>query len=394
MKIGVPKETAEGERRVALVPDVVKALTAKQIEVAVEPGAGQGAAHSDDEYTAAGAKIGDDAWGADVILKVDPPTDEEVGRLRQGQVLIGFLQPLTNPELARSLAEKVVTSFAMESIPRITRAQSMDALSSQANLGGYMSVLIAARESGKLFPMMTTAAGTIPPSKVLVLGAGVAGLQAIATAKRLGGVVTGFDVRSVVKEQVKSLGGRFLEVEAVKDAEGEGGYARPLTDEENERLREELAEAAKRQDVIITTAQIPGRPAPLLITADAVRGMQPGSVIVDLAAETGGNCELSEPGKTVVENGVKIIGPVNLPSEMAPNASSLYAKNLQNLVELMVDDEGNLELDMDDEVIAGACLTKDGEIVNERAKEAAGAASGAGVMQGSSGREAEEEPPQ
>jgi H+-translocating NAD(P) transhydrogenase subunit alpha len=378
MKIGVPKETAEGERRVALVPDVVKAITAKEIEVAVEPGAGEGAGHSDQEYTDADAKVGDDVWGTDILLKVRPPSADEVSRLKQGQVVIGFLEPLTNPDLARSLAEAGVTSFAMESIPRITRAQSMDALSSQANLGGYMAVLIAARESGKLFPMMTTAAGTIPPAKVLVLGAGVAGLQAIATAKRLGAVATGFDVRSVVKEQVQSLGGRFLEVEAVKDAEGEGGYARPLTDEENERLRGELAEAAKRQDVIITTAQIPGRTAPLLITADAVRGMEPGSVIVDLAAETGGNCELSKPGETVEENGVKIIGPVNLPSEMAPNASALYAKNLQNLVELMIDDEGNLRLDMNDEVVAGACLTNDGEIVNERAKEAAGAASGAG----------------
>ena len=377
MKIGVPKETAEGERRVALVPDVVKALTAKEIEVAVEAGAGEGASHSDEEYTEAGAKVGD-VWDAEVVLKVTPPTSDEVGRLKQGQVLIGFLQPLTNAELARSLADSGVTSFAMESIPRITRAQSMDALSSQANLGGYMSVLIAARESGKLFPMMTTAAGTIPPAKVLVLGAGVAGLQAIATAKRLGSVVTGFDVRSVVKEQIQSLGGRFLEVEAVKDAEGEGGYARPLTDEENERLRDELAEAAKRQDVIITTAQIPGRPAPLLITGDAVKGMQPGSVIVDLAAETGGNVEGSKPGETVEVEGVKIIGPANLPSQMAANASSLYAKNLQNLVELMIDDEGNLKIDMEDEVVAGACLTKDGEIVNERAKEAVTRASSAG----------------
>ena len=370
MKIGVPQETAQGERRVALVPDVVKALTAKGIEVVVEPGAGEGASHGDDEYTDAGAKVGDDAWGADVVLKVTPPTAEEVGRLKQGQVLIGFLEPLTNPNLAKSLADAGVTSFAMEAIPRITRAQSMDALSSQANLGGYMSVLIAARESGKLFPMMTTAAGTIPPAKVLVLGAGVAGLQAIATAKRLGGVVTGFDVRSVVKEQVQSLGGRFLEVEAVKDAEGEGGYARPLNDEENERLRKELGEAAKRQDVIITTAQIPGRPAPRLITAEAIKGMQPGSVIIDLAAETGGNVEGSKPGETVEQHGVKIIGPANLPSQMAGNASALYAKNLQNLVELLIDDEGNLKVDTEDEVIAGALLTKDGEIVNERAKEA------------------------
>ena len=371
MKIGVPKETAEGERRVALVPDVVKALIAKEIEVAVEPGAGEGASHPDAEYKEAGATLDGDVWGADVVLKVNPPTADERERLKQGQVLIGFLEPLTNPELARSLAAKGVTSFAMESIPRITRAQSMDALSSQANLGGYMSVLIAARESGSLFPMMTTAAGTVPPAKVLVLGAGVAGLQAIATAKRLGAVVTGFDVRSVVKEQVQSLGGRFLEVEAVKDAEGEGGYARPLTDEENERLRGELAEAAKRQDVIITTAQIPGRPAPLLITADAVRGMAPGSVIVDLAAETGGNVEGSKPGETVVENGVKVIGPANLPSEMARNASALYAKNLQNLLELIVED-ARLNLNFEDEIVAGACLTNNGEIVNERAKEAAG----------------------
>jgi NAD(P) transhydrogenase subunit alpha len=371
MKIGVPKETAEGERRVALVPDVVKALTAKEIEVEVESGAGQGSSHPDSEYGEAGASVDGDVWGADIVLKVTPPTPDEVGRLRSGQVLIGFLEPLTNPALAKSLADTGVTSFAMEAIPRITRAQSMDALSSQANLGGYMSVLIAARESGSLFPMMTTAAGTVPPAKVLVLGAGVAGLQAIATAKRLGAVVTGFDVRSVVKEQVQSLGGRFLEVEAVKDAEGEGGYARPLTDEENERLRGELAEAAKRQDVIITTAQIPGRPAPLLITADAVREMAPGSVIVDLAAETGGNVEGSKPGETVEANGVKIIGPANLPSEMAGDASALYAKNLQNLLELLVTEEGELKIDTDDEVVAGACLTRGGEIVNERAKEAA-----------------------
>jgi H+-translocating NAD(P) transhydrogenase subunit alpha len=371
MRIGVPNETAEGERRVALVPDVVKTLTAKEVEVEVESGAGAGASHPDSEYTDAGAKVDGDVWGADIVLKVTPPTDEEVGRLKQGQVLIGFLEPLTNPALARSLAENGVTSFAMEAIPRITRAQSMDALSSQANLGGYMSVLIAARESGRLFPMMTTAAGTVPPAKVLVLGAGVAGLQAIATAKRLGAVVTGFDVRSVVKEQIESLGGRFLEVEAVKDAEGEGGYARPLTDEENEKLRGELAEAAKRQDVIITTAQIPGRPAPLLITADAVKSMDPGSVIIDLAAETGGNCELSEPGRTVEENGVKVIGPANLPSQMARDASALYAKNLQNLVDLLITDEGDLNVDTDDEVVAGCCLTKGGEIVNERAREAA-----------------------
>jgi NAD(P) transhydrogenase subunit alpha len=372
MRIGVPKETAGGERRVALVPEVVSALTAKELEVAVEPGAGEAAAHPDAEYADAGATVDGDPWGSDIVLKVSAPTDAEVERLKRGQVLIGFLQPLTNAALAKALAERGVTSFAMEAIPRITRAQSMDALSSQANLGGYMSVLIAARESGLLFPMMTTAAGTVPPAKVLVLGAGVAGLQAIATAKRLGAVVTGFDVRSVVKEQIASLGGRFLEVEAVKDAEGEGGYARPLSDEENERLRGELAEAAGRQDIIISTAAIPGRPAPLLITAEAVRGMKPGSTIVDLAAETGGNCELTKPGETVVEGGVKVIGTVNLPSEMPGNASALYAKNLQNLLELMIGEDGRLSLDVADEVIAGACLTHEGEIKNERAREAAG----------------------
>src|SRR5262249_32316064 len=324
------------------------ALTAKGIEITVEPGAGEGASHPDSEYTDAGAKLGGDVWGADVVLKVTAPTEEEVARLKRGQILIGFLEPLTNPALAKALADKGVTSFAVEAIPRITRAQSMDALSSQANLGGYMSVLIAARESGKLFPMMTTAAGTIPPAKVLVLGAGVAGLQAIATAKRLGGGVTGFDIRSVVQEPIAALGGRFREVEAVKDAEGEGGYARPLTEEENEKLRGELAEAAKRQDVIITTAQIPGRPAPLLITGQAIKNMAPGSVIVDLAAETGGNVEGSKPGEIVLDDGVKIVGPANLPSQMAGNASALYAKNLQNLVELMIDDEGNLKIDTED----------------------------------------------
>ncbi|CAN5525183.1 Re/Si-specific NAD(P)(+) transhydrogenase subunit alpha [soil metagenome] len=297
MKIGVPKETAERERRVALVPDVIKTLTAKDgIDVVVEAGAGESASYTDEAYKEAGAEVGGDPWGADVVLRVAPPTDDEVSKLDKGQVLIGFLQPLTNGALAKSLASGGVTSFAMEAIPRITRAQSMDALSSQANLGGYMSVLIAARESGQLFPMMTTAAGTVAPAKVLVLGAGVAGLQAIATAKRLGGVVTGFDVRSVVKEQVESLGGRFLEVEAVKDAEDEGGYARPLTDEENEKLRGELATAAGRQDVIISTAQIPGRDAPLLITEEAVKGMKPGSVIVDMAAGSGGNAAGTKAG--------------------------------------------------------------------------------------------------
>jgi H+-translocating NAD(P) transhydrogenase subunit alpha len=375
VEVGVPKESAEGERRVALIPDAVRALTGKELEVAVESGAGEGARHPDAEYAEAGAGVVsvEDAWGADVVVKVAPPSREEIGRLRRGQVLIGHLAPLTSGETNRDLADAGVTSLAMEAIPRITRAQAMDALSSQANVAGYAAALLAAREAGRFFPMMTTAAGTVAPARVLVLGAGVAGLQAIATAKRLGAVVTGFDIRRAAWEQIASLGGRPLELDFIPDAEAAGGYARPLTDQENEKVREALAETAARQDVIITTALVPGRPAPLLITADAVRGMSPGSVIVDLAGESGGNCELSEAGKTVVEDGVKVIAPLNLPSEMATHASQLYSKNVESLLELLIDDEGGLRLDFDDEIVAGACITHDGEIVNERAREAAGA---------------------
>jgi NAD(P) transhydrogenase subunit alpha len=378
MRVGVPKETAPGERRVALVPDGARGLAAKEIEVVVERGAGEAAGHLDADYEEAGAKPGsaDDAWGADVVVRVAVPTSDDIGKLRSGQVLIGFLAPLTSGETNKALADAGITSLAMEAIPRITRAQSMDALSSQANVAGYAGALLAARESGRFFPMMTTAAGTVAPAKVLVLGAGVAGLQAIATAKRLGAVVTGFDIRRAAWEQIASLGGRPLELDFIPDAEAEGGYARPLTDEENQQVREALAENAKRQDVIITTAQIPGRPAPTLITADAALGMHPGSVIVDLAAESGGNCELTKAGETVEENGVKVIGPSNLASEMPAPSSQLYSKNVENLLGLLADDEGGLRLDFDDEVIAGACITHEGEIRNERAREAAGVASG------------------
>ena len=374
MRVGVPKESREGERRVALIPDVVQSLTGGDIEVAVESGAGESAGHPDSEYSDAGASVGsaDDAWGADVVVKVALPTIEEIGRLRSGQVLIGHLAPLTSGETTKALADAGVTSFAMEAIPRITRAQAMDALSSQANVAGYAATLLAATEVGRFFPMMTTAAGTVAPARVLVLGAGVAGLQAIATAKRLGAVVSGFDIRRAAWEQIASLGGRPLELGVIPDAEAEGGYARPLTDEENEKVREALAEAAARQDVIITTALVPGRKAPLLITAEAVRNMQPGSVIIDLAGESGGNCELSKAGETVIENGVKIIAPLHLPSEMATHASQLYAKNVENLLKLLVSEEGALNIDFDDEVVAGACLTHEGEIKNERAREAAG----------------------
>jgi NAD(P) transhydrogenase subunit alpha len=374
MKVGVPKETVEGERRVAVTPDVAKSLAAKEIEVAIESGAGEGSGHPDSEYGEAGASAGaaEDAWGAEVVAKVAVPSIDEIGKLGSGQVLIGHLAPLTSGETNRALAEAGVTSFAMEAIPRITRAQSMDALSSQANVAGYAATLLAAREAGRFFPMMTTAAGTVAPAKVLVLGAGVAGLQAIATAKRLGAVVTGFDIRRAAWEQISSLGGRPLELDFIPDAEDEGGYARPLTEEENEKVREALAENAKRQDVIITTAQIPGRPAPTLITAEAVHNMHPGAVIVDLAADSGGNTELTKAGETVVEGGVKVIGPKNLPSEMATHASQLYAKNIENFLGLIVGEDGSLALNFDDEVVAGACITHEGQIRNERAREVAG----------------------
>jgi proton-translocating NAD(P)+ transhydrogenase subunit alpha len=370
MKIGVPKETAEGERRVALVPDVVKSLAAhEKVDVVVEKAAGEAAGHPDSQYEEAGAEVveGEVTWGADVVLRVAAPSAAEIGHLKSGQVMIGHLSPWTAAETNKALAQAGVTSFAMEAIPRTTRAQAMDALSSQAAAAGYAATLIGARESGRFFGMMTTAAGTVPPAKVLVLGAGVAGLQAVATAKRLGAIVTGFDIRRAAWEQIASLGGRPLELDFIPDAEGEGGYARPLTDEENAQVRDALGENAARQDLIITTAAIPGRPAPLLITAEAARSMQPGSVIVDLAAETGGNCELTKPGETVIENGVKVIGPRNLASEMPAPASQLYAKNLENLLGLIVGEEGELNLDFEDDIVAAACITHGGAIKNERA---------------------------
>src|SRR3954469_10186712 len=373
MKISVPKETAERERRVALVPEVVQRLIGDDVEVAVESGAGAGARHSDEAYTEAGASVGD-GWSGEVVAKVAAPSPEEIGRLRQGQVLVGFLQPLTNADTVRALADAGVTSFAMEAIPRITRAQSMDALSSQATVGGYLAALMAAQELPRFFPMLTTAAGTIRPAKVLVLGAGVAGLQAIATSRRLGASVQAFDVRSAVKEQIESLGARFLELDmGLEDAEDASGYARQLTEEEQQKQRELLADEMAGMDVVISTAAVPGRKAPILVIEDAVKRMKPGSVVVDLAAETGGNCELTEPGQTVVKHDVTIAGPLNLPSQMPDHASQLYARNVQSLLGLMVGEGGALELDFEDEIIAGACITRDGEIVHEGARNAAGA---------------------
>ena len=376
MQIGVPRESAEGERRVALVPEVVGKLKAEGLDVVVERGAGAGALIPDEQYEQAEARMVDDAgavYESDVVVKVAPPSAEEVQRLHSDGVLIGFLAPLTAGETIRAIAQTGATSFAMESVPRISRAQSMDALSSQANIAGYRGALIGAQELGRFYPMLMTAAGTIRPATVLVLGAGVAGLQAIATARRLGAVVQGFDVRAAVKEQVESLGAKFLEFDLGGDLEGTGGYAKELTPEQQAKQQELMAEAIGKTDVVITTAAVPGRRAPILVTEEAVKLMKPGSVIVDLAAETGGNCELSEPGETVIRHDVKILAPLNVPSTLAEHASQLYARNIQSLLGLMIV-EGELKLDFEDEVIAGACITRGGEIVNEGAKAAAGAA--------------------
>ena len=372
MRIGVPIETAPGERRVALVPDIVRKLAAAGHEVVVEPGAGAGAGIPDADYEQAGATLGTNAWDAEAVVKVAPPSAEETQRLGGHSVLIGFLAPLTNVDGLQAIAATGATAFAMEAIPRISRAQSMDALSSQATVSGYLAVILAAEHMPRFFPMLMTAAGTIPPAQVLVLGAGVAGLQAIATARRLGAVVTAFDVRSAVKEQIQSLGARFFEVEGLGDAEGTGGYARELTPDEQKIQRQALTVQMGKSDVIVTTALVPGRPAPKLISAEAVAGMKPGSVVVDLAAEAGGNCELTRPGETyTTDNGVIIAGPLNLPSRMAEHASSLYARNVLSLLELMTGEGGALKLDFEDEVIAGACIARDGEIVHEGARKAA-----------------------
>jgi NAD(P) transhydrogenase subunit alpha len=372
----VPKETAAGERRVALVPEVIGKLTKAGHEVLVERGAGEAALIPDGAFEEAGARLvgAGEAFGADVLVKVAAPSDDEVAKLGKDTILIGFLAPLTNGAGISAIAKTGVTSFAMEAIPRISRAQSMDALSSQANIAGYRAALIGAMELGRYYPMLMTAAGTIRPATVLVLGAGVAGLQAIATARRLGAVVQGFDVRAAVKEQVESLGAKFLEFDLGGDMEGRGGYAKELTAEQQARQQELMAEAIGKVDVVITTALVPGRKAPILVTAKAVELMKPGSVVVDLAGEQGGNCELSQPGETVVEHDVKILAPLNLPSTLAEHASALYARNIEALLKLMTSEEGELSLDFEDEVIKGACITREGEIVNEGAKAAAGSA--------------------
>ncbi|GAA3421931.1 Re/Si-specific NAD(P)(+) transhydrogenase subunit alpha [Rhodococcus aetherivorans] len=358
--VGVVRETNDGERRVALVPMIVPSLIKKGLDVVVESGAGLGALIPDEAYVEAGARIGD-AWSADVVLKVAPPSDAEVARMRSGQALIGFLAPRNAQNQIGALAAAGVQAFAVESIPRISRAQVMDALSSQANVAGYKSVLVAASESTRFFPMLTTAAGTVKPATVLVLGVGVAGLQALATAKRLGGRATGYDVRPEVADQVRSVGAQWLDLGI--DAAGEGGYARELTADERAQQQAALEEAIKGFDVVITTALVPGRPAPRLVTAAAVEGMKPGSVVVDLAGETGGNCELTEPGRTVVKHGVTICSPLNLPATMPEHASQLYSKNVVALLELMLDESGALAPDFSDEILDGACVTRSKENV-------------------------------
>jgi len=350
--IGVPRESADGERRVALVPDTVRRLRAAGVEIVVEPGAGAAALIPDELYAAAGAHLSEDAWRCDVVVKVAPPAPEEIARLREGTILIGFLPA---PETVDALAAKGVMAFAMEAIPRISRAQAMDALSSQSTLAGYKAVILAAEHATRLLPMMTTAAGTIPPAKVLVLGAGVAGLQALATAHRLGARTTGYDVRPETAEQVRSVGADWLELGI--EAAGEGGYARELSEAERAAQQQALTEAIKTFDIVITTALVPGRPAPRLVTAEAVAGMRPGSVIVDLAGETGGNCELTDPGRVVVRHSVTIVSPLNLSASVPEHASQLYARNVQALLELMLED-GELRPDFGDEILAGACVTR------------------------------------
>lgn len=353
LTVGVVRASRTGERRVALVPKLVERVLKRGVRVVVESGAGERAAFGDEAFEHAGATIGD-AWSADVVLTVAPLSTEEIERLRGGTVLLGFLAPLTDVDGIAALRRAGVQAFAVESIPRISRAQAMDALSSQSSVTGYRAVLLAAQRLPRFFPMLTTAAGTVPPAKVLVLGAGVAGLQALATAKRLGARTTGYDVRPEVAEQVRSVGAQWLDlgIEAI----GEGGYARQLTEEERAEQQRRLTEATKGFDVVLTTALVPGKTAPTLVTAEAVRGMLPGSVVVDLAGESGGNCELTEPGTESVAHGVTICAPPNLAAEMPAHASELYARNVVELLELLVDTEGRLALDFTDQIVAGSCV--------------------------------------
>jgi NAD(P) transhydrogenase subunit alpha len=384
MKVAVLKESATGERRVAMVPESVKRLVARKLEVVVEAGAGAAARAADDDYRAAGASVAPRAEalaGADIVLKVQPPTDAEIAALPEGGVLVSLLYPLTPPggKLAVQLARRGVTALALDTIPRTTLAQMMDVLSSQATLAGYRAVILAAEAVPKLFPMMMTAAGTIPPARVLILGAGVAGLQAIATARRLGAVVEAFDVRKVVKEQVESLGAKFIEVDTAEDAQTASGYAKEVSEEYKRKQAVLLEAAISRCDACITTALIPGRPAPKLVSEEMVRMMRPGSVVVDLAAEQGGNCALTRPGERVEVHGVTIVGERNLPAQVATHASQMFSRNLEKLLGhigvLPAKGDPALKLDTADEIVRGMMITRGGEVVHPGAAEALKSAS-------------------
>ncbi len=362
IRVCVPREIRAGEQRVALVPDVVKKLSAMGVSVSLQTGAGELAGHGDSDY-AADILSDENALysSADILLTVNPLQDAQIEKLKDGSILIGYLNPWSDLGRFKRLQEKNISAFSMEMIPRISRAQAMDALSSQASIAGYKAVLIASTMLGKFFPMLTTAAGTVRPSKVLIIGAGVAGLQAIATARRLGAIVEGYDVRAAVKDQVESLGAKFVDIDI--KAEGSGGYARELTAEEKAMQQAILAKHVAAADVLITTAAIPGRPSPKIISREMVEGMKGGSVIVDLAAEGGGNCELTQPGETILHNRVKIYGPINVPSTVSGHASELYAKNLLNLLGLLIKD-GTIHIDLDDQILKDSLITHGGAIVN------------------------------
>ncbi len=370
MKLLVPRESDPEEHRVAATPETVSHLSELGATILAESGAGAEAGFSDGEYVQAGAAIaGTDAWAeTDGVLKVGPASADEAGRLRRGGLLVGLLEPDRHLDAVRVLAEREATALALELVPRITRAQSMDALSSQASIAGYKAVVLAASRLGRYFPLLMTAAGTVPPAKVVVIGAGVAGLQAIATAKRLGALVEVSDVRPAVKEQVESLGGRYIDVPDSEAAVGEGGYAKEVTQDFLNRQREILTQHIAAADVVITTALVPGRPAPRIVSQAMIAGMKPGSVVVDIAAPRGGNCEPTCPGEEVVHNGVLILGPVNLPATMAHDASTLYARNIQALVELVLTD-GELAVDPEDEILAGCLLTHQGKVAHAATRE-------------------------
>ena len=373
LTIGVVTENQPGERRVAVVPDVARKLVAAGARLLVQTGAAARACipesgFQDVEFRSDAPSV---LNGADLVLKVQPPTLEEIGQMRQGSALVGYLQPHARHDEIRALAERNITAFAMELVPRISRAQSMDALSSQASAAGYKAVLLGATELDRFMPMLTTAAGTIRPAQALVIGAGVAGLQAIATARRLGAIVEAFDVRSSVKEQIESLGAKFVDTGVT--AEGEGGYARELTPEEKRKQQDVLDQRIAKADLVITTAAVPGRPAPRIVSRATVERMRPGSVLVDLGAESGGNCELTVANQTVIHNDVKILGPVNLASTLAGDSSEMYARNLLNFIQPAIK-EGELSIDWEDEVFASSALTRDGEVVHQPTAESMAAA--------------------